>query len=217
LYVLANVAYVVTLPLGEIQNAPNNRVGTALMEHIFGATGAVVMAVAIMISTFGCNNGLILAGARVYYAMAKDKLFFSSLAHANRFHVPAFALIAQGVWACVLVLPRTVTVSNNEKIFGNVYTQLLEYIVSVELVFGALAVLAVIVLRYRKPHLERPYRTWFYPFAPVIFILLSTLLIINLAYLAPATSGIGYLIALTGIPVYFIWKFRRKDDEEKIN
>lgn len=213
LYVLANVAYVVTLPLGEIQNAPNNRVGTALMEHIFGAAGAVVMAIAIMISTFGCNNGLILAGARVYYAMAKDNLFFAPLARTNRFHVPAISLIAQGVWACILVLPRTVTFNNNEAVFGNVYTQLLEYIVSVELVFGALAVLAVIVLRYRKPDLERPYRAWFYPFAPVIFLILSGLLIINLAYLAPATSGIGYLIALTGIPVYFIWKRRRKDEE----
>jgi len=206
LYILANLAYVVTLPLEGIQNAAQNRVGTALMEHIFGATGATVMAVAIMISTFGCNNGLILAGARVYYAMAKDKLFFAQLARTNRFHVPAIALFAQCLWASFLVLPRTVTYNDqNTPVFGNVYTQLLEYIVSVELVFGALAVLAVIVLRYRKPEIERPYKAWGYPAVPVIFIVISLLLICDLAYLAGTTSGIGYLIALTGIPVYFIW------------
>jgi APA family basic amino acid/polyamine antiporter len=105
------------------------------------------------------------------------------------------------------VVPRTVTYNDqNTAVFGNVYTQLLEYIVSVELVFGALAVLAVIVLRYRKPEMERPYRAWGYPVVPIIFIVISLLLICDLAYLAGATSGIGYLIALTGIPVYFIWK-----------
>ncbi len=208
LYILANLAYVVTLPLAGIQTAAQNRVGTALMEHIFGSGGAIAMAVAIMISTFGCNNGLILAGARVYYAMARDRLFFSQLAKTNRFHVPATALVAQGIWASILVLPRTVTVNaaTGATEFGNVYTQLLEYIVSVELVFGALAVLAVVVLRYRKPDAERPYRAWGYPVVPFIFVALSVLLILNLAYLAGATSGIGYLIAFTGIPVYFIWR-----------
>ena len=211
LYILANLAYVVTLPLNEIQNAANNRVGTALMQHIFGPPGAMIMAIAIMISTFGCNNGLILAGARVYYAMARDRLFFSSLATTNKFHVPAVALIAQGVWASLLVLPRTVTYSagSSEPVFGNVYTQLLEYIVSVELVFGALAVFAVVVLRYRRPEIERPYKAWGYPFAPIIFVVLSIVLVINLAYLAFATSGIGYLIAISGIPVYFLWRSRR--------
>ncbi|HEV7644975.1 MAG TPA: amino acid permease [Pyrinomonadaceae bacterium] len=209
LYITANLAYVVTLPLAEIQNAPNNRVGTALMQHIFGPAGAWIMALAIMISTFGCNNGLILAGARVYYAMARDGLFFKRLAGTNSRSVPAMALIAQCVWACILVLPRTVTYgADNAPIFGNVYTQLLEYIVSVELVFGALAVLAVIVLRFRKPELERPYRTWGYPVIPIVFLVLSALLVINLAFLAPGTSGIGYLIALTGIPIYFIWRSR---------
>jgi APA family basic amino acid/polyamine antiporter len=210
LYVTANFAYVVTLPLGEIQSAPQNRVGTALMQHIFGPSGAVVMAIAIMISTFGCNNGLILAGARVYYAMACDRLFFNRLERTNRFHVPATALIVQGIWASMLVLPRTVSRNQltAEITFGNVYTQLLEYIVSVELVFGALAVAAVIVLRYRRPEFARPYRTWGYPVVPIVFILLSVLLVINLAVLAIETSGLGYLIALTGIPVYLIWRRR---------
>ena len=117
------------------------------------------------------------------------------------------ALAAQGIWASILVLPRTVTYNANSSapVFGNVYTQLLEYIVSVDLVFGTLSVLAVIVLRRRQPEAERPYRTWGYPVVPVIFLALSTFLIINLAYLAPTTSGIGYLLALTGIPVYFLW------------
>ena len=211
LYILANLAYVVTLPLAGIQNAAQNRVGTALMEHIFGPAGATAMAVAIMISTFGCNNGLILAGARVYYAMARDSLFFAPLARTNRFHVPAIALLMQCVWASFLVLPRTVTYTDqNAPVFGNVYTQLLEYIVSVELVFGALAVLAVIVLRYRKPEMERPYKAWGYPVVPVIFIVISLLLICDLAYLAGTTSGIGYLIAFTGIPIYFVWRGRAK-------
>ena len=208
LYVCANLAYVVTLSLNEIQNAPQNRVGTALMEHIFHAPGAYAMAAAIMISTFGCNNGLILAGARVYFAMARDRLFFRALAQTNRFHVPAVALIVQGIWASILVLPRTVVrnETTGDITFGNVYTQLLEYIVSVELVFGALGVLAVIVLRRRRPDLSRPYRTWGYPVVPLIFITLSVLLVINLAVLATDTAGIGYAIALTGIPVYLLWR-----------
>jgi APA family basic amino acid/polyamine antiporter len=211
LYIAANVAYVVTLPLASIQNAPGNRVAAVMMTEILGASGAVIMAVAIMISTFGCNNGLILAGARVSYAMARDRLFFPTLARTNQKNVPAMALLAQGLWASILVLPRTVTYAANAPttpVFGNVYTQLLEYIVSVDLVFGTLSVLAVIVLRQRAPLATRPYRTWGYPVVPVIFLTLSTLLIINLAYLAPTTSGIGYLLALTGIPVYFIWKRR---------
>jgi len=188
------------------------------MEQIFGAPGAIAMAVAIMISTFGCNNGLILAGARVYYAMAKDGLFFAPLAKTNAFHVPAIALAAQGVWASLLVLPRTVTFNDqNVPQFGNVYTQLLEYIVSVELVFGALAVFAVIVLRYRRPEVERPYRAWGYPIVPLLFVVLSALLVIDLAYLAGATSGIGYLIALTGVPVYFVWKSRRPRSPEVLS
>ena len=211
LYVLANVGYVITLPLSAIQNAPQNRVATAVMERIFGAPGVALMAAAIMISTFGCNNGLILAGARVYYAMARDKLFFAHLATINSRGVPAAALLWQGVWASLLVLPRTVTYGADaaqQPVFGNVYTQLLEYIVSVELVFGALSVLALIVLRYRQPDAPRPYRTWGYPFVPLVFLTLSVFLIISLALLAPGTSGIGYLIALTGIPVYFIWRRR---------
>ncbi len=207
LYLLANLAYVVTLPLSGIQAAPQGRVATATMQAILGPRGAIVMAIAIMVSTFGCNNGLILAGARVYYAMARDRLFFKRIGQLNSRHVPAIALVAQGIWACLLTLPRTVTTDakTGAAVYGNVYTQLLEYIVSADLVFYALMVGAVIVMRRKASQLERPYRTLGYPLVPLVYILLAALLVIDLAYLAPETSGIGYLLVLTGLPVYLIW------------
>ena len=216
LYLLANLAYVVTLPLGEIQNAPQNRVATATMQAILGPRGTILMAVAIMISTFGCNNGLILAGARVYYAMARDNLFFKRVGVLNARNVPAIALITQGIWAAFLTLPRTVTTDQRTGAvtYGNVYTQLLEYIVSVDLIFYMLMVGAVMVMRRKAPELERPYRTFGYPIVPVIYIIIAGLFVLDLAYLAPSTSGIGYLIVLTGIPVYLLWKRRRKEDSE---
>lgn len=209
-YLLANLAYVVTLPLAGIQNAPQNRVATAVMQAVFGPSGTIVMALAIMISTFGCNNGLILAGARVYYAMARDGLFFKRVDRVNAHHVPAVALIAQGVWASLLVLPRTVTTNpqTGAYTFGNVYTQLLEYIVSADLIFYVLMVGAVIVMRRKAPEIERPYRTFGYPIVPLIYIALAGLFIIDLAILAPSTSGIGYLLVFTGVPIYFVWSRR---------
>jgi basic amino acid/polyamine antiporter, APA family len=208
LYLLANLAYVVTLPLTGIQNASQNRVATATMQAILGPTGTSLMAAAIMIATFGCNNGLILAGARVYYAMARDNLFFRQVGLLNSRHVPAVALVAQGVWAALLTLPRTVTTDprTGAVSYGNVYTQLLEYIVSADMVFYALMVGAVIVMRRKAPEVERPYRTWGYPVVPLIYIAIALLVIIDLAYLAPSTSGIGYLLVLTGIPVYLFWR-----------
>jgi APA family basic amino acid/polyamine antiporter len=166
------------------------------------------MAIAIMISTFGCNNGLILAGARVYYAMARDNLFFKRVGSLNPRHVPAVALVAQGLWAAFLTLPRTVTTDprTGALTYGNVYTQLLEYIISADMVFYALMVGAVIVMRKKAPEVERPYRTFGYPIVPVIYIAIALLVIIDLAYLVPSTSGIGYLLVLTGIPVYLFWR-----------
>ena len=210
LYLLANLAYVVTLPLAAIQTAPQNRVATAVMQAVLGPSGTILMAVAIMISTFGCNNGLILAGARVYYAMARDGLFFKRVDRVNVHRVPAVALVAQGVWASFLVLPRTVTTNpqTGAQTFGNVYTQLLEYIVSADLVFYVLMVGAVIVMRRKAPEMERPYRTFGYPLVPIVYIVLAMLFIVDLAILAPSTSGIGYLLVFTGIPIYFIWSRR---------
>jgi APA family basic amino acid/polyamine antiporter len=178
------------------------------MNSIFGRPGALAMAAAIMVSTFGCNNGLILAGARVYYAMARDGLFFHRTARINRHDVPAAALVAQAIWTVFLTLPRTVITDSatGAVTYGNVYTQLLEYIVSADLVFYVLLVVAVVVLRKKRPDAERPYRMWGYPLVPIISVVLAAFLIVDLAYLAPTTSGIGYLLVLTGIPVYFIWR-----------
>jgi basic amino acid/polyamine antiporter, APA family len=208
LYLLANLAYIAVLPFSEIEHAPQNRVAVAMMNAIFGGPGAMCMAAAIMISTFGCNNGLILAGARVYYAMARDRLFFKKVGTTNRFHVPAAALVAQGIWTVLLTLPRTVTyhATTHHVVHGNVYNQLLEYIVSADLLFYILMVVAVMILRRTKPEADRPYRTWGYPIVPIISVLLAGLLVVDLSFLAPATSGIGMLIVLTGVPAYFFWR-----------
>jgi APA family basic amino acid/polyamine antiporter len=208
LYIAANLAYVAVLPLAGIQRPHGGRLAVAAMESIFGEPGKFAMAAAIMISTFGCNNGLILAGSRVYYAMARDGLFFHRIAAVNRRSVPAAALVAQAIWTIFLTLPRTVNAdpAPGADPYGNVYTQLLEYIVSADLVFYILLVVAVIVLRHTKPDAPRPYRTWGYPLVPIVSVVLAAFLIVDLAYLAPATSGIGYLLVLTGIPVYFVWR-----------
>ncbi|HSP45525.1 MAG TPA: amino acid permease [Chthoniobacterales bacterium] len=208
LYVAANLAYVAVLPLHDIQTAKYGRVAVAAMESLLGDRGKFAMAAAIMISTFGCNNGLILAGARVSYAMARDGLFFQRTAAINRHNVPAAALVAQAIWTVLLILPRTVTTNpaTGEVNYGNVYTQLLEYIVSADLVFYVLLVVAVIVLRKKRPAAERPYRMRGYPIVPIVSVVLAAFLIMDLAYLAPTTSGIGYLLVLSGIPVYFIWR-----------
>jgi APA family basic amino acid/polyamine antiporter len=210
LYLLANVAYLALLSFPAIQHAPQNRVAVAAMNAVFGKTGALFMAGAIMVSTFGCNNGLILSGARVYYAMARDGLFFKKIATTNQEQVPAAALIAQGIWTALLTLPRTVSMNAavQEVTYGNVYTELLEYIVSADLLFYLLLVVAVIVLRRKRPTAERPYRTWGYPLVPIVSIVVASLLIVDLAFLAPATSGIGILIVLSGVPIYFFWRTR---------
>jgi Amino acid transporters len=212
LYVLANVAYIAVLSLDQIEHASQNRVAVAMMQSIFGVPGVFAMAAAIMISTFGCDNGLILAGARVYYAMARDNLFFRKAATTNRFHVPAAALVVQAIWTMFLTLPRTLSTNHQTgtQTFGNVYTQLLEYIVSADLIFYLLLVGAVIILRRKRPNEARPYRTWGYPFVPILSILLALLLICDLALLAPATSGVGIAIVLSGVPVYWIWRTRNR-------
>jgi APA family basic amino acid/polyamine antiporter len=204
LYLLANVAYVVCLPLDQIQHAAQDRVGTALMESVLGRSGTVVMALAILVSTFGCVNGLCLAGARVYYAMARDGLFFARAGTTNRHHVPAAALVAQGVWAALLVLPVTVK-PTTPVTYGNLYSDLLEYIIPVDVTFYTLMVGAVVVLRWKRPDLERPCRTWFYPLPVLIYVVLAVLLVLDFVWLSPRTSGIGVLIVLAGIPVYLVW------------
>ncbi len=208
LYLLANLAYIAVLPFSGIEHAPQNRVAVAAMNALFGQPGAMCMAAAIMISTFGCNNGLILAGARVYYAMARDGLFFRRVGTTNAHHVPSAALVAQAIWTAFLTLPRTMTTgpAPGTVVYGNVYSQLLEYIVSADLFFYLLLATAVIALRKKSPAAERPYHTWGYPIVPIVSTLLAGILIVDLAWLAPTTSGIGIAIVLTGLPVYLAWR-----------
>lgn len=207
LYLLANVAYLTTLTFPQIQHAPEERVGTAAMEAAVGTSGRYLMAGAILISTFGCVNGLILAGARVFYAMARDRLFFQAAAKTNEHRVPAVALYAQGVWACLLTLPATFTVDpkTGDSKPGNLYSELLEYIIPVDLSFCLLMVAAVILMRRKAPFLNRPYKTFAYPWTPGVYIVLAGLLVVDFLFLKPLTSGVGFLIVLTGLPVYYLW------------
>ena len=215
LYVLANVAYLCTLTLRQIPQAPDDRVATAALGVIFGPAGALIMAVAIVISTFGCNNGLILAGARVYYAMGKDSLFFKSTAKLNRNHVPAVGLVLQCIWASLLVLPRTrlrdasgapLLDAAGLATYGNLYSNLLDYVVFSVLIFYVLTIAGIFVLRRTQPTAERPYRAFGYPLIPALYIVAATVIMVALILYKTQTTWPGLVIVLTGIPVYFLWK-----------
>lgn len=207
LYLLANFAYLATLRFEDIQKVASDRVGAATAEVIFPGAGALIMAFAIMISTFGCNNGLILAGARAYYAMAKDGLFFKSAGELNKAHVPAWGLIIQGIWAAFYVLPRTVTTSTDGKVsYGNLYGDLLTYVISSALIFYILAIAAVIVLRVKQPDAERPYKAFGYPMIPALYIIGAAVILAVLFIYQTTATWPGLLIVLTGVPVYFIWR-----------
>ena len=207
LYVLANVIYLNVLTLdGDpngatifargIKYAASDRVATGVMQQMFGATGASLMAVAILLSTFGCCNGLVLAGARVYYAMAKDRLFFKSVATLNpKYKTPVISLIVQGVWTCLLCLSGT-------------YGQLLNYVIFAVLVFYILTIGGLFVLRYKRPNAERPYRAVGYPVLPAIYILMALFIDVVLLRYQPQYTWPGLIIVLLGIPVYLIWSRR---------
>ncbi|MGB0034508.1 MAG: amino acid permease [Candidatus Acidiferrales bacterium] len=210
LYTLANVAYLRVLPISGdphgatvlsrgIEFAADGRVGTALAEVIFGPAGAIVMAVAILISSFGCNNGLILSGARVYYVMSKDRLFFKSVGKVNRFHAPAVALVVQCIWASILCLSGT-------------YSQLLNFLIFAVLIFYILTLTALFVLRWKRPEMERPYRAFGYPFLPALYIVMAVFIEIQLLRYAPEYTWPGLIIVLLGVPVYWLWKFAGKSD-----
>jgi APA family basic amino acid/polyamine antiporter len=207
LYILANVAYLCTLTLHQIQTAPDDRVATAALQVIFGPAGATMMAIAIIVSTFGCNNGLILAGARVYYAMACDGLFFRRTGRLNAKHVPAAGLVFQCVWASLLVLPRTRAVDAAGAVtYGNLYGTLLDYVIFAVLIFYVLTIAGLFVLRRKRPDAERPYRAFGYPLVPALYIVAASAISLVLLVYKPATSLPGLLIVLTGIPVYFAWR-----------
>jgi APA family basic amino acid/polyamine antiporter len=200
LYLLANVAYLVTLPLEAIQQAPSDRVATSTLNAIFPGLGAAIMAVAIMISTFGCNNGLILAGARAYYAMARDGLFFRRAGALNAARVPAWGLLLQGIWAAALVLPRTYNPATSQ--YGNLYGNLLDYVVSAALLFYVLTIAGVFRLRTTRPDADRPYKAFGYPVVPALYIVGALAILIVLLVYRPATTWPGFVIVLLGIPVF---------------
>ncbi|MBV9242403.1 MAG: amino acid permease, partial [Acidobacteria bacterium] len=209
LYLLANVAYLMTLKFADMQsNIPSDRVGSAALDVVFPGIGAKLMAAAIIVSTFGCNNGLIFSQARAYYAMACDGLFFKKAGRLNKFHVPGWALWVQGLWASFYVLPRTVKAgpTAGTLAYGNLYGDLLTYVISAALIFYILAIAAVFVLRMKRPDAERPYKAFGYPIIPALYIIgASVILVVLFVYQTTATWP-GLLIVLTGVPVYFIWR-----------
>jgi APA family basic amino acid/polyamine antiporter len=206
LYIIANLSYLSVLPFDGaeggatavargIRHATQDRVGTAVAETIFGPSGAVLMAGAILISTFGCNNGLILSGARVLYAMARDGLFFRRAGTLNRNNVPAFALVVQSIWTAILCLTGT-------------YGQLLNYVIFAALLFYAFTTIGLFVLRSKRPDAERPYRAVGYPVLPALYIVLCCV-VMALLLLSPITrteSISGLVLVLIGIPVFFLWR-----------
>jgi APA family basic amino acid/polyamine antiporter len=217
LYLLANVAYLVTLPLADIQTAPSDRVGTATLERIFRPGVAVsLMAVAIMVSSFGCINGLVLAGARAYYAMARDGLFFRGVGRLNAARVPGWGLALQGVWAALLVLPRTwdgkaLNPDGSTK-YGNLYGDLLEYIMSAALLFYILNIVSLFRLRWTKPDAPRPYKAFGYPVVPALYVLGAAAIVLALFYYRWTTTWPGLALVLLGVPVYFLWRSSNRRD-----
>lgn len=201
LYFLANIAYLVVLPIDKVQAAPLDRVASAMVGAVFPTAGAEIMAVAIMISTFGCINGMVLAGARAFFAMAQHNLFFPAAKSINKAQVPGVALILQAVWTAILILPRTHDASTGK--FGNLYGNLLDYVISAALIFYILTIAGVFVLRRRRPDDERPYKAFGYPFVPALYIAgASVILVLLFAYRASTTVP-GLVIVLAGVPVYF--------------
>jgi APA family basic amino acid/polyamine antiporter len=204
LYVLANVAYLVVLPLPAIQHAPADRVATAMLQEIFPGYGPTLMAVLIMISTFGCVNSLVLAGARAYYAMAQDGLFFAQAGKLNQARVPGWSLVVQGIWAAGLVLLRTFNPETQQ--YGNLYSNLLDYVISAALIFYILTIAGVFRLRQTRPDLPRPYRTVGYPLVPAFYILGAATVLIMLFLYRPDSTWPGLVIVILGAVVYAFLK-----------
>jgi APA family basic amino acid/polyamine antiporter len=196
LYLLANIAYLASLPIDTgIAKAENDRVGTAVLERVSPGLGVTLMAITIMISTFGCVNGLVLAGSRLYYAMAQDRLFFASVGRLSARGVPAAGLLLQGLWSIVLI-------------FSGTYNDLLNYIIFAALLFYVLTVAGLFVLRKKRPNAERPYKAIGYPVMPAVYVLLCALIMFDLLIVKPVYSWPSFIIVLAGIPVFFLWRRR---------
>ena len=193
IYILANVMYLAVVPLFDIATAESDRVAVVASQTIFGSVGTLIIAVMIMISTFACNNGLIMAGARVYYTMAQDGLFFKKAAQLNKASVPAWSIWAQCIWASALCLTGK-------------YGDLLDFVVIIVLIFYILTIYGIFILRKKMPNAERPYKAFGYPVLPALYILITVAICMALLYTKPTTCGWGVLIMLIGIPVYYLTK-----------
>jgi len=201
LYILANIAYTVVLPFTQIQHVPSDRVASAMMDAIFPGIGSALIAVAILISAFGCVNGMVMSGARAYFAMACDGLFLKGAARLNNANVPARALVMQAAWACVLVLVRTHDPATGN--YGNLYSNLLDYVISAALIFYILTIAGIFRLRKLRPDAVRPYRAVGYPVVPAMYIIGAAIVLTMLFIYRPATTFPGLGIVLLGVPVYF--------------
>nr|WP_315239865.1 amino acid permease [uncultured Flavobacterium sp.] len=193
IYVLTNLMYVAVIPLNEVAGAKSDRVAVVAAQYIFGDIGTLIIALMIMISTFACNNGLIMAGARVYYTMAKDGLFFKKAAHLNDNSVPSWALWAQCLWASVLCLTGK-------------YGDLLDFVIIIVLIFYILTIYGIIILRKKMPDAVRPYKALGYPFLPLLYIIIASAVCVSLLFTKFSTCGWGVLIMLIGIPIYYLIK-----------
>ena len=205
LYVLANFAYIVVLPFHDVQHAPADRVAARMMQAVFPSTGSALIAIAIMIAAFGCMNALILSGARAYYAMSLDELFVGKASELNRASVPGRALLMQGIWAAVLLSIRTYQPATG--VYGNLYSNLLDYIISAALIFYILTIAGIFRLRKIRPDAMRPYRAFGYPVIPAFYLLCACVILSILFAYRRATTIPGLIIVLTGIPVYFAFKY----------
>jgi APA family basic amino acid/polyamine antiporter len=215
IYLITNFVYIKILPLAGspdgadvlskgIQFATDDRVATSAMSVVFGDYAAVIMAVFIMVSTFGCNHSLILAAPRVYYAMAKDGLFFKKVGEINRFGVPGFAIVVQGIWSVLLCLSGT-------------YSDLLDYVIFAVLLFFTITILAIFVLRIKRPDIPRPYKTFGYPVIPAIYILTTVIIMIILLVYKPNYTFPGLIIVIVGIPVFYLWRRHSGNPPEFVN
>ena len=191
IYVLTNLMYLAVIPLEEIATAKSDRVAVVASQYTFGEYGTVIIAVMIMISTFACNNGLIMAGSRVYYTMAKEGLFFKQAAQLNVKRVAGWARWAQCFWASALCLTGK-------------YGDLLDFVIIIVLIFYILTIYGIFILRKKMPDAERPYKAFGYPFLPGLYIVIATAICISLLFTKFSTCGWGVLIMLTGIPVYYV-------------
>lgn len=193
IYILTNLMYLAVIPFDEIATAKSDRVAVVASQYTFGDMGTIIIALMIMTSTFACNNGLIMAGSRVYYTMAKDGLFFKKAAELNDASVPAWALWAQCIWASALCLTGK-------------YGDLLDFVIIIVLIFYILTIYGIFILRKKMPNAERPYKAFGYPFLPALYIILASAVSVGLLLTKFSTCGWGVLIMLSGIPIYYFTK-----------